>query len=396
MKEERTEGSSASGKGFEGVVYMPGKKSHSGAVRPGSRFYRLNSWLIRWVVNERFSTLHVGIRAGHEPMIDIAGLALQIGLSNCFMEEILTRQTPQLLSLLKDVKEGLDSVRSKVQSLTERVKLQQLPTAEGMSFLEVKHLLLLSYCQSVIYYTLRKAKGLLIDGHPVVRNFVEIKVFLEKMRTIDKKLEYQIQKLTRAAGSAPAEHLVGINNEIKEIESREKEDPLMFRPNPDMLVSKTSQIEQDGGGVYRPPKFAPTSLDEDKLSKPEKLALRREKELLRRTKQSSYIKELMDDFEDKPEEVREIIGSESRELSRYIAKREQQARQEEEQFARAPVSKRDKRIEKHLKKSRNGLLALTDDFNDEIRTLPLGEKENVPAPTFMNNGGKRFKKRKRY
>ncbi|KAG0497087.1 hypothetical protein HPP92_001778 [Vanilla planifolia] len=304
------------------------------------------------------------------------GLALQIDLSNGFMEEILTRQTPQLLSLLKDMKEGLDSVRSKVQSLTERVKQQQLPTAEGMSFLE--------------------AKGLLIDGHPVVRNFVEIKVFLEKMRTIDKKLEYQIQKLTRAAGSAPAEHLVGINNEIKEIESREKEDPLMFRPNPDMLVSKTSQIEQDGGGVYRPPKFAPTSLDEDKLSKPEKLALRREKELLRRTKQSSYIKELMDDFEDKPEEVREIIGSESRELSRYIAKREQQARQEEEQFARAPVSKRDKRIEKHLKKSRNGLLALTDDFNDEIRTLPLGEKENVPAPTFMNNGGKRFKKRKRY
>ncbi|KAG0497086.1 hypothetical protein HPP92_001777 [Vanilla planifolia] len=253
---------------------------------------------------------------------DKVGLALQIGLSNCFMEEILTRQTPQLLSLLKDVKEGLDSVRSKVQSLTERVKLQQLPTAEGMSFLEVKHLLLLSYCQSVIYYTLRKAKGLLIDGHPVVRNFVEIKVFLEKMRTIDKKLEYQIQKLTRAAGSAPAEHLVGINNEIKEIESREKEDPLMFRPNPDMLVSKTSQIEQ----------------------------------------------------------VREIIGSESRELSRYIAKREQQARQEEEQFARAPVSKRDKRIDKHLKKSRNGV-----DIFPKTRAQLLALKTPGPEPRVLPN-----------
>ncbi|PKA46715.1 hypothetical protein AXF42_Ash019698 [Apostasia shenzhenica] len=227
-----------------------------------------------------------------------------------------------------------------------------------MSYLEAKHLLLLSYCQSIVYYVLRKAKGLPIENHPVVRSLVEIRLFLEKIRPIDKKLEYQVQKLIRAAATSSAAQTMPVDEEKKEEGSRDEEDPLKYRPNPNMLVSKASQAEQDGRGVYRPPKFAPTIMDEDKMSKQEKQALRREKELLRRSKQSSYVKGLMDEFEDRPEEVREIIGSESRELSRYIAKREKQAKQEEDHFTRAPVTKREKKIEKHMKKSRNGGLSL--------------------------------------
>lgn len=62
-----------------------------------------------------------------------------------------------------------------------QVKENQLLTADGMSYLETKHLLLLSYCQSIVYYLLRKAKGLSIEGHPVVRSLVEIRLFLEKV-----------------------------------------------------------------------------------------------------------------------------------------------------------------------------------------------------------------------
>lgn len=44
-------------------------------------------------------------------------------------------------------------------------------------------------------------------------------------------------------------------------------------------------------------------MDEDKISKREKQALRKEKEALRQAKQSAYVKELIDDFEGRPEEV---------------------------------------------------------------------------------------------
>ena len=53
-------------------------------------------------------------------------------------------------------------------------------------------------------------------------------------------------------------------------------------------------------------------------------------------------------------QVREIIGAESVEVSRYKEKMEKRARQEEELFTRAPMTKIEKKKEKHLKKSRNG------------------------------------------
>lgn len=61
------------------------------------------------------------------------------------------------------------------------MKEGQYPTADGFSYLEAKNLLLLNYCQSLVYYLLRKAKGLSIEDHPVVRSVVEIRLFLEKV-----------------------------------------------------------------------------------------------------------------------------------------------------------------------------------------------------------------------
>lgn len=62
-----------------------------------------------------------------------------------------------------------------------QVKADHFPTGQGISYLDAKYLLLLNYCQSLVYYLLRKAKGLSIDGHPVVRSIVEIRLFLEKV-----------------------------------------------------------------------------------------------------------------------------------------------------------------------------------------------------------------------
>ncbi|KAK6912269.1 Sas10/Utp3/C1D [Dillenia turbinata] len=311
-------------------------------------------------------------------------------------DETVTKEAPQLVALLKEMEEGLEIVRSKVQALTTKVKENQLPTTDGISFLESKHLLLLSYCQLLVYYLLRKAKGFLIGGHPVVRSLVETRLFLEKSRPVEDKLQYQIQKLLRVAGSAmdkasPSENVV---------EAKEKsEDLLKYRPNPDMLVNKSSEISksQEGVDVYRPPKFAPTAMDEDKMSRKERNALRKEKQTLRQARQSAYIRELMDEFEGRPEEIRDFVGSESREFTKYTEKMEERAHQEEELFTRAPLTRMEKKKEKHLKKSRNGLLGITDSFYDEIRTLPLEEDAGELKAGFPNGGssGPRHHKKRR-
>ncbi|XP_019055725.1 PREDICTED: neuroguidin isoform X2 [Nelumbo nucifera] len=306
---------------------------------------------------------------------------------------VLNKESPQLVALMKEMKEGLDAVRSKVQALTVKVKENHFPTTDGISYLEAKHLLLLSYCQSIVYYLLRKAKGLSIEGHPVVRSLVEMRLFLEKIRPIDKKLQYQIQKLLKDVGSTVQK--AGFKEKETD-DAKNTEDLLKYRPNPDMLVSKSSQNSEDKSGVYRPPKFAPTTMEEeDRIAKQERLALRKEKETLRKAKQSAYVRELMDDFEGRPEEVREIIGVESRELIRFKAKMEDRARQEEELFTRVPLTKMERKKEKHLKKSRNGLLGLTNGFIDEIGTLPLeddGDKHTIGSGNF-NSGRKKLKRK---
>ncbi|XVE70666.1 hypothetical protein DITRI_Ditri10aG0089000 [Diplodiscus trichospermus] len=222
----------------------------------------------------------------------------------------------------------------------------------------------------------------------------KVQALTTKIRPIDKKLQYQIQKLTRIGGSAPQQ--VGSNDPSDG--SQKIEDPLNYRPNPNMLISKADTTSEDGAGVYRPPKFAPAVVEEDrKMSREERNALRKEKEALRKASRSAYIREMMDDLEGRPEEVREIIGTESRELTRYMEKMERRAQQEEELFTRAPVTKMDKKIEKHLKKSRNGLLGLTDSFYDEIKTLPLGDDAGE-QPTSFSSGDRgmgKLKKRKR-
>ncbi|KAF5955462.1 hypothetical protein HYC85_008318 [Camellia sinensis] len=292
--------------------------------------------------------------------------------------ERLNTEAPRLAAVLKEMKEGLDMLRSKVQALTAKVREDHFPTADGISYLEAKHLLLLNYCQSLVYYLLLKAKGLSIEGHPVVRSLV---------RPIDKKLQYQIQKLTKV--TAGAVDKVG-SSEKEEDATQKTEDLLKYRPNPDMLVSKTNTSHEDGGGVYRTPKFAPTSMEEDKVSKQERNAMRKDKAVLREARQSAYVRELMDDLEGRPEEVREIVGTESREVIRYRAKMEERARREEELFTRAPLTKVEKNKMKHLKKSRNGLLGLTDSFYDEIKSLPLEDNVGEQMTGFGNdNSGER-------
>lgn len=306
--------------------------------------------------------------------------------------ERISRQAPQLATVLKEMKAGLDTVSLKVQALTAKVKEDHFPTADGISYLETKHLLLLNYCQSLVYYLLRKAKGLSIEGHPVVRSLVEMRLFLEKIRPIDKKLQYQIQKLTRDSDTASEKSAISEKGT-----NTQKEDLLKYRPNPDMLVGKPTGTAEDGANVYRPPKLAPALMDEDKMSKQKRNDLRREKERLRSAKQSPYMIDLLNDLEGRPEEVREFVGTESRELTKYMAKMEERAKQEEKSFARAPLTKLEKKEMKHLKKSRNGLLGLTDSFYDEIKSLPLGEPVSERSENFENSsaGIKQQKKRKR-
>ena len=74
-----------------------------------------------------------------------------------------------------------------------------LATKEGMSYLEVKHLLLLQYCMHLLFYLLLKAEGRPVADHPVISRLVETRAFMDRIRPLDKRLKYQVDKLLAAA-----------------------------------------------------------------------------------------------------------------------------------------------------------------------------------------------------
>ncbi|KAL6180142.1 hypothetical protein ACLB2K_046809 [Fragaria x ananassa] len=308
-------------------------------------------------------------------------------------EDIINKEAPQLVAVLKEMKEGLDVVDFKVKALIAKVKENQYPTSQGFHYLEAKNMLLLHYCLSLVYYFLRKAEGLSISGHPVVQSLVETRLFLEKIRPIDKKMQYQIEKLTKVTACTTENAQLS----EKQSQSNNTKDLLSYRPNPDMIPSKIDTTSEDHG-KYIPPKIAPTSMEKDKSSRFERNALRKEENTIRQSKHSRYVKDMVDDFEGRPEEIVDGYGPQSYEAERFKAKLDERARQEEELFTRAPITKEEKRKAKHLLKSSNGLLGLTENFFDEIKSLPLDEG-NDEMSSFSNardgRGGMRgHKKRK--
>ena len=62
---------------------------------------------------------------------------------------------------------------------------KEFRTKNGMTYLEMKYNLLLSYCTFLSFYLLLKLEGREVVDHPVVFKLAHIKTMLEKLRPLD-------------------------------------------------------------------------------------------------------------------------------------------------------------------------------------------------------------------
>jgi U3 small nucleolar ribonucleoprotein protein LCP5 len=167
---------------------------------------------------------------------------------------------------------------------------------DGISLLSLKHHTMLSYLQSATLLILHRALGnSLGERSPpkasfasaersargsgagdLVDHMVEGRLVLEKIKVLENRMKYQIEKLVRVAtepqstknvidGKSYCEHSQPLPN-------RMCSDPLAFRPNPQNLLDQGlegsdgggTEDEQATGGIYRPPKVAPMPYTESR------------------------------------------------------------------------------------------------------------------------------------
>jgi len=198
--------------------------------------------------------------------------------------DAVASDAPELIALTKELTKNLDEVTHSVEPVIAAARAGELATAEGISYLDAKHLLMLSYCVNIVFYLLLKSEGRSVRDHPVVLRLVEIRAYLEKLRPIDRKLRYQIDKLLKTSA---ASELAG-----GEDDGEDEDDPLRFKPNPDALVggADAEDAEALAGGAYRPPKMVPTAMDDFEEGGKSAKQKRKEKEARRRASRSALIK----------------------------------------------------------------------------------------------------------
>jgi U3 small nucleolar RNA-associated protein 3 len=293
------------------------------------------------------------------------------GLSEKERLAILENDSPELLVLLGDFARYIKEVRAQLLPVRERVKAGGLPTASGVSYLEVKLQLLLSYCTNVAFYLLLKAEGRSVKSHPVIEQLVELRTLMEKMRPLDAKLKYQMDKLlkTPLAGAAAAG------------------DALRFKPNPDALLDGGTAAAAgaddddggeaggggggaDGGDVYRPPRITAMHFED----KEEARARRAREKKAARARKSEIVQALREEFDDAPAEEPNI-GS----AAQYRDKEEDhRTRFEEDNFVRVAVPKKERARLAALRRGGGGdAFESFEDFGDI--DLAVGRDEDRAA-----------------
>merc|ERR1719436_2334931 len=196
---------------------------------------------------------------------------------------------------------------------------------------------------NLIYLMLKKTMGERIEGEKAVERLCYLRTVMEKIRPIEHKLKYQIDKCVN----------------IAETGQISKNDPTRFKANPDSLASKFaadddsgddgSQSDEDandetkGAKKYVAPKNIPAYFDGDK-SKEEM-----ESEVMVKKKKAalshSMMRELQRQLYDTPEEISHQADVKKQ---KYIAQEREKEMYEEENFIRLPVSKAEKQAKRNV------------------------------------------------
>ncbi|RDB21254.1 Neuroguidin [Hypsizygus marmoreus] len=196
-----------------------------------------------------------------------------------------------ICALVDEMTSSVASVREAIRCLNQN--RASLDLKDGISLLSLKHHMLLSYLQSLLLLSSRRAIGhaLCIRTPPPdsfstlnrssrgyhlgdnVDLLAESRIVFEKIRTMEARMRYQIEKLVRVAGDP--------ERELK------TDDPLAFRPNPQNLVNDQQIVSSDVGriddshydrisgptsndDIYHPPRVAPVPYTEKSKSQKRK------------------------------------------------------------------------------------------------------------------------------
>lgn len=183
------------------------------------------------------------------------------------MADVSETIKPIVQSLSKDAASLLKSVQAALPADSDLLEANQ-----GPSLLTLKNATLLGYMHNLVLLCSQRLRGKPINdenGGGLVRNLIELRLILEKIRPVEGRMRGLVERLVRAAEDEEKRIREGRSAESAAATTDEV-DPLSFRPNLAALSGNTgtngnaNSSEKDaksnrdrGDGIYRPPRMAP-------------------------------------------------------------------------------------------------------------------------------------------
>ena len=235
---------------------------------------------------------------------------------------------------------------------------------------------MLSYATNLAFYLLLKSQGRAVREHPVIDALLKHRILLERIRPLEAKSAYRLQKLLQLAAAAEGDGgLSGAQKDLAE------------RPNPEALLTKgggaraagggdddDDQEAEEGDGLYRPPKMAAVPYDEEGGSSKKE---RQRERALARAASSRMVRELRAELSDAPMQIHAddfgtSVDTDSAAVARFRKEENERRRYEEDNFKRLTLTKDEKRQQKRRAAAASGVsvddLSTFDDFSHLYNT----------------------------
>uniref|UniRef100_A0A5S6QJ54 Sas10 C-terminal domain-containing protein n=1 Tax=Trichuris muris TaxID=70415 RepID=A0A5S6QJ54_TRIMR len=244
------------------------------------------------------------------------------------------RRFEELLGAITDAAYGVGEYVKKVSSALNT----ETDPSKGISLLEVKVHTQLSYLNNLALLVLKKVNGKAIGHDAVVDRLAELRIVSERMRSVEQKLSYQIEKLIQSLSS--------------DITVAGARDPLSFKPHPQGMNEDSDEVDSESedeegraerstaNRKYVPPKLMATPYTEPKDRAAEKLR--------RRIMNTGMLQDLQKQYSQAPEEIRD---NQSLMKHREILEKQRETEYEEEHYIRVRQSKRNANNSSHAQDS---------------------------------------------
>ena len=117
---------------------------------------------------------------------------------------ILSRDRAEHRRLLREVVGIAGEAEATMSKLVAKLEADPSRLAQGIDFLDIKNGLLAEYNANLAYLVMRKTRGELIEGDKAVERLCYLRTMMEKIRPIEHKLKFQIDKYVNLADTGQA------------------------------------------------------------------------------------------------------------------------------------------------------------------------------------------------